>query len=224
MVISPLPHIHNHSIISSLSSKYLLPLICLSTFTLNILEPGSAWFLQKPPAIFLSASSLCCTLLPDSSHHLPVLHLHRIPWTPSNQVHTQPCPLSCLHLPRPSCRPVAFQPLPHSLVPLFSKRIAHCTQLLPNTMPLSSPPHLRPPEYPSPLSSRLSVKACRTLFAKPAGFIICTVHGAVIMHCLLTLLFSLKQEVKRTSAIQSLPSLCLITPNSINHLKVKTNR
>lgn len=74
------------------------------------------------------------------------------------------------------------------------------------------------------VNSNFCLRAFLWKNSKPAGFIICTVHGAVIMHCLLTLLFSLKQELKRTSAIQSLPSLCLITPNSINHLKVKTNR
>lgn len=89
MVFSPLPRIHNHSIISILSSKYLLPL----TFPPNIPEPMSARFAgaSRWPA---RASSELCPLLPASSHpHLPA------PWqdtaASSNPGPPQPCTPGC---------------------------------------------------------------------------------------------------------------------------------
>lgn len=127
----------------------------------------SAWFPQKPPAGSLSASSLCCSLLPDWSDHLPALSLagsHTEAIRPSP---LPACTLGCLHL-----APWPSRLAPHSNTPQFLSlakgllTVKHPTQhhapFLPSPLEAPrSPSGLSPSSLLPPLSQSLQSPPCK---------------------------------------------------------------
>ena len=191
--------------ISILSSKSLLPFTFRFYFfssqpsTVNLL---SAWSLPKPPAgsLRVFSSPVHCR----QKHHTSYLPFTFTGWQAAS---IKSSPRSAL-LPRlPASGPMSFQPPAPSSTPLFHSLAKDCllhTPLQHQAPFLPSPPHLWPqcPQeaVPSSLLPPLS-SGLPALPSKPARLIICTVHQAVIMYCLVTLLFSLEQALKHASAM-----------------------